>query len=191
MSFLYCFLITLLFINPQSDRNVSLQEEYRAARCKIQSVISENNIGTEIYGSEYMVYMTGGIGNMVIISSQDSDYKIYRYVDKDFSFSSVSKKYLPEIKSIFEFVHSQEEPLNYEYKDIVAEYNPLYFYLGVFNEENIPMLELNRDSMKAFKQTIKSREKRKSSPLTKAQTSCLLMLLLNNDVNGHPHSVKE
>ena len=179
MNLFYCFLISLLSINLQDDGNVRLQEEYAAARSRVSSVISENGIENEISGSEYLVFMMGDIGNMLIIISYDSQFKIYRYFNKVMSVVSYEyKKNLPEIVSLFEFADRQKSPLIYDVVDKDAEYNPFYYYLGIFDEYNKPMLELNRHSMKAFKQKVKPRKLRKIYPLTPEQTSCIDSLFI-------------
>lgn len=179
MNLFYCFLITLLSISSHDDRNIRLQEEYAAARSRINSVISENGMENEISGSEYLVFMTGGISNMLIIISCDSQFKIYRYFNKEMSVVSYeSKKNLPEIVSLFKFADSQETPLIYNVLDKDAEYNPFYYYMGIFDESNRPMLELNLHSMKAFKKTIKPRKLRKIYPITPEQGSCIDSLFM-------------
>lgn len=177
--------MTLLSISSQDDGNVRLQEEYTAARSRINSVMLENGMEDEISGSEYMVFMTGGIGNMLFVISCDSQFKIYRYFNEEISAVSYeSKKNLPEIVSLFELADSQESPLIYDVIDKDAEYNPFYYYLGIFDECNCPMLELNSHSMEAFKQTIKPRKLRKIYPLTPEQGLCIHSLFIGDYVEG-------
>jgi hypothetical protein len=171
--------MTLLSVSPQDDGSVRLQEEYAAARSRISTAITENGLENEISGSEYLVYMTGDNGNMLIIISCDSQFKIYRYFNKVMSVVSCeSKKNLPEMVSLFEFTESQESPLVYNVIDKDAEYNPFYYYLGIFDEYNHPMLELNRYSMKAFKKTIRPRKQGRNYPLTPEQRSCIDSLFI-------------
>ena len=140
------------FENPQRAR-------FEAARQRISEAVASNNIG----GATYIaVEIAGG---MVIVCPQDSLYNVYT-IQRDNGVRKLSKLkgYLPQITSIFDFASALKAPLICETVKEKKEYNPFYWYFGVFDAEKKALLEINDDSTER--------------PITSEQAECVLQLVL-------------
>jgi hypothetical protein len=140
------------FENPQRAR-------FEAARQRISEAVASNNIG----GATYIaVEIAGGT---VIISPQDSLYNVYT-IQRGNGVRKLSKLKgsLPQITSIFEFASALKAPLICETVKEKKEYNPFYWYFGVFDAENKALLEINDDSTER--------------PITSEQAECVMQLVL-------------
>lgn len=140
------------FENPQKAR-------FEAARLRISETVASNNIE----GAAYIaVEIAGGT---VIICPQDSLYNVYT-IQKGNGVRKLSKLKgdLPQITSIFDYASALNAPLICETVKEKKEYNPFYWYIGVFDDENKALLEMNDDS--------------KERPITSEQTECVMQLVL-------------
>ena len=140
------------FENPQRAR-------FEAARQRISEAVASNNIG----GATYIaVEIAGGT---VIISPQDSLYNVYT-IQRGNGVRKLSKLKgsLPQITSIFEFASALKAPLICETVKEKKEYNPFYWYFGVFDAENKALLEINDDSTER--------------PITSEQAECVMQLVM-------------
>ena len=140
------------FENPQRAR-------FEAARQRISEAVASNNIEVDNF---IAVAIAGGT---VIISPQDSLYNVYT-IQRGYGVRKLSKLKgsLPQITSIFEFASALKAPLICETVKEKKEYNPFYWYFGVFDAENKALLEINDDSMER--------------PITSEQAECVLQLVL-------------
>ena len=140
------------FENPQRAR-------FEAARQRISEAVASNNIEVDNF---IAVAIAGGT---VIISPQDSLYNVYT-IQRGNGVRKLSKLKgsLPQITSIFEFASALKAPLICETVKEKKEYNPFYWYFGVFDAENKALLEINDDSTER--------------PITSEQAECVLQLVL-------------
>ena len=143
------------FENPQRAR-------FEAARQRISEAIASTDIESEIQSSAYIaVEIAGGTA---IICPQDSTYNIYIITKEGESKFSRPKGYLPQVTSIFDFASALNAPLICEAVEEKTEYNPFYWYFGVFDGESKVLLEMNEDS--------------KERPITSEQAECVIQLVL-------------
>lgn len=140
------------FENPQRAR-------FEAARQRISEAVASNNIEVDNF---IAVEIADGT---VIISPQDSLYNVYT-IQRGNGVRKLSKLKgsLPQITSIFEFASALKAPLICETVKEKKEYNPFYWYFGVFDAENKALLEINDDSTER--------------PITSEQAECVLQLVL-------------
>ena len=140
------------FENPQRAR-------FEAARQRISEAIASNNIEVDNF---IAVKIAGGT---VIICPQDSLYNVYT-IQRGNGVRKLSKLKgsLPQITAIFDFASSLKAPLICETVKEKKEYNPFYWYFGVFDAENKALLEINDDSTER--------------PITSEQAECVLQLVL-------------
>ena len=140
------------FENPQRAR-------FEAARQRISEAVASNNIEVDNF---IAVEIAGGT---VIISPQDSLYNVYT-IQRGNGVRKLSKLKgsLPQITSIFDFASALKAPLICETVKEKKEYNPFYWYFGVFDAENKALLEINDDSTER--------------PITSEQAECVLQLVL-------------
>ena len=132
---------------------------FEAARQRINEAVASNNIE----GATYIaVEIADGT---VIICPQDSLYNIYT-IQRGNGVRKLSKlkEYLPQITSTFDFASALNAPLICETAKEKKEYNPFYWYFGVFDADNKALLEMNDDS--------------KERPITSEQAECVMQLVL-------------
>ena len=140
------------FENPQRAR-------FEAARQRISEAIASNNIEVDNF---IAVEIAGGT---VIICPQDSLYNVYT-IQRGNGVRKLSKLKgsLPQITAIFDFASALKAPLICETVKEKKEYNPFYWYFGVFDAEKKALLEINDDSTER--------------PITSEQAECVLQLVL-------------
>ena len=140
------------FENPQRAR-------FEAARQRISEAVASNNIEVD----NFIAFEIPG--GTVIISPQDSLYNVYT-IQRGNGVRKLSKLKgsLPQITAIFDFAAALKAPLICETVKEKKEYNPFYWYFGVFDAENKALLEINDDSMER--------------PITSEQAECVLQLVL-------------
>jgi hypothetical protein len=140
------------FENPQRAR-------FEAARQRISEAVASNNIEVDNF---IAVEIADGT---IIICPQDSLYNVYT-IQRGNGVRKLSKLKgsLPQITSIFEFASALKAPLICETVKEKKEYNPFYWYFGVFDAENKALLEINDDSTER--------------PITSEHAECVMQLVL-------------